>query len=240
MDINTTLDLQQARRLEHFMLENGSGTPQSFFEMISATADEWHELNAYYKSALLEIKTKFDVLNEIFSVKYDHNPIESIKTRLKEPKSIYDKLVKQGNPLRLDSIEQYINDMAGIRVVCSFRDDIYLLANCVNNQDDITVLGVKDYIQHPKPNGYRSLHMIVEVPVFLPRGKRFVKVEVQLRTIAMDFWASLEHKIRYKKNIPEHILEQLGSDLRGTAEVANQLDVQMQSIRNDMRKLLGK
>ncbi len=238
MNTDKTEETKREEIKAHFEAKSGKKGVGPFFDAISGTLEEWFELNAYYKGALMEIKTKFDVLNEQFAVRYDYNPIESIKTRLKKPESIYGKLVKQNNPLELASIEKYINDMAGIRVVCSFRNDIYLLADCLKNQDDIVVLEEKDYIKNPKPSGYRSLHLIVQIPIFLQTGKRPMKVEVQLRTIAMDFWASLEHKIRYKKEIPEGVLAQLSNDLKNTAEVANLLDEQMQSIRDDMRKSL--
>lgn len=236
MDIDEVITFKKVSNADEAVSKKDAVKIESFFSSFDGTIEEWQELRACYKGALMEIKTKFDVLNEQFAVEYDHNPIETIKTRLKKPKSIYDKLIKQGNDLSLAAIEENINDMAGIRVICAFRDDIYLLANCLKNQDDINILAEKDYIRNPKPNGYRSLHLIIEVPIFLQTGKRYMKVEVQLRTIAMDFWASLEHKIRYKKDIPEKVLAQLGYDLKSTAEVANLLDEQMQSIRNNMRR----
>ena len=158
---------------------------------------------SYYRCAIMEIETKFNVLNEQFSLRYDRNPIESIKTRIKSMDSLIRKVRDKNIPLTLDAIEENIYDIAGVRVVCSFIDDIYTLADSLLSQDDIKLIRRKDYIQNPKPGGYRSLHLIVEVPIFLQDEKRPMKVEVQLRTIAMDFWASLEHKLRYKKNIPE-------------------------------------
>lgn len=184
----------------------------------------------------MEMKTRLNILNEQFAERYDLNPIETIKTRLKNPESIYKKLLKLDCPLTVKSIEENIEDIAGIRVICSFLNDIYLLADCLRNQGDLNIIAEKDYIKNPKPSGYRSLHLIVEVPIYLRKGKRLVQVEIQLRTIAMDFWASLDHKIRYKKNIPENVVHQLGMDLKSTAELANLLDERMQAIRDDMRK----
>ncbi len=189
-------------------------------------------LMAYYRCAIMEVETKFKVLNEQFSLEYDRNPIESIKTRVKSIEGIVRKVRKKGIPLTIHSIEQNINDIAGVRVVCSFPEDIYLLADCLLRQDDVRLIGKKDYIKKPKPSGYRSLHLIVAVPIFLQDEKREMKVEVQLRTIAMDFWASLEHKVRYKKNIPENEAEQLAEELTECAKISAQLDNRMQNIRN--------
>ena len=144
-------------------------------------------LMAYYKCAIMEVETKFKVLNQEFSLEYDRNPIETIKTRLKSPDSIVKKLAKKDVPLTVESIEKNLNDIAGVRVICSFPEDIYVLADCLLQQDDIKLIEVKDYIKNPKPNGYRSLHLIVEIPIFLKDEKKNMKVEVQLRTIAMDF-----------------------------------------------------
>ena len=189
-------------------------------------------LMAYYRCAIMEVETKFRVLNEQFSLEYDRNPIESIKTRVKSIDGITRKAQKKGIPLTIHSIEQNINDIAGVRVVCSFPEDIYLLADCLLRQDDIRLIEKKDYIKKPKPSGYRSLHLIVAVPIFLQGEKREMKVEVQLRTIAMDFWASLEHKVRYKKDIPEEEAERLAEELTECAEISAQLDNRMQNIRN--------
>ena len=157
-------------------------------------------LMAYYRCAIMEVETKFNVLNEQFSLQYDRNPIESIKARVKSFDSILKKVKRKQIPFSLESIEENINDIAGVRVICSFQEDIYMLADCLLQQDDVRLIERKDYIKNPKPGGYRSLHLIIEVPIFLEKEKRPMKVEVQLRTIAMDFWASLEHKLRYKKN----------------------------------------
>lgn len=189
----------------------------------------YKELMAYYRCAMMEVETKFDVLNEELSLEYDRNPIESIKTRLKSPDSIIEKLDRKGLSLTLENIEKYINDVAGVRVVCSFPKDIYMLAECLLRQDDITLLAKKDYIRDPKESGYRSLHLIIEIPIFLHDQKKQMKVEVQLRTIAMDFWASLEHKIRYKKDIED--LESISHGLKECAELSAKLDKMMDDIR---------
>lgn len=189
-------------------------------------------LMSYYHCAIFEVETKFRVLNEQFSLQYERNPIDSIKTRLKSMESIYDKLVRKNFPINVNSIENNLFDIAGIRVICSFVDDIYMLADCLLQQDDITLIEKKDYIKNPKGNGYRSLHLIIEVPIFLQNEKRLMKVEVQLRTIAMEFWANLEHKLRYKKNLPEDVVMKSANELNECAQMSALLDEKMQNIRN--------
>ena len=189
-------------------------------------------LMAYYKCAIMEVETKFKVLNQEFSLEYDRNPIETIKTRLKSPDSIVKKLAKKDVPLTVESIEKNLNDIAGVRVICSFPEDIYVLADCLLQQDDIKLIEVKDYIKNPKPNGYRSLHLIVEIPIFLKDEKNYMRVEVQLRTIAMDFWASLEHKLSYKKDIPQDEEELLRRELLDCAQISADLDLRMEKIKN--------
>lgn len=170
-----------------------------FLDFIKKNKEPYDTLISYYKCAMMEVETKFRVLNEQFSLEYDRNPIESIKTRIKSTDSLIRKIRDKNIPLTMTAIENNINDIAGVRIICSFLDDIYTLADCLINQDDITLIKIKDYVKNPKDNGYRSLHLIVSVPIFLQNEKRDVKVEVQLRTISMDSWASLEHKILYKK-----------------------------------------
>ena len=189
-------------------------------------------LMCYYRCAIMEVETKFKVLNEQFNLQYDRNPIESIKSRLKSQESILNKVKSKHLDYTLTAVEENIFDIAGIRVVCSFEEDIYLLADCLLQQDDITLIERKDYIKNPKPNGYRSLHLIVEVPIFLQNEKRLMKVEVQLRTIAMDFWASLEHKLRYKKNLDDKVAKEIADDLLECATISASLDKKMQDIRN--------
>ena len=189
-------------------------------------------LMAYYKCAIMEVETKFKVLNQEFSLEYDRNPIETIKTRLKSTDSIVKKLAKRDLPLTVESIEENLNDIAGVRVICSFPEDIYVLADCLLQQDDIKLIQVKDYIKNPKSNGYRSLHLIVEIPIFLKDTKKNMRVEVQLRTIAMDFWASLDHKLSYKKDIPEEEEELLRQELLECAQISADLDKRMEKIKN--------
>lgn len=190
----------------------------------------YRKLMAYYTCAMMEVETKLNVLNEEFSLQYDRNPISSIKTRLKSFDSIIEKLQRKGLPMDdFDVIEQNLNDIAGVRVICSFPEDVYMLAEALLKQDDIRLLERKDYIASPKANGYRSLHLIVEVPIFLAQEKRLMKVEVQLRTIAMDFWASLEHQLKYKKELEN--TEELTRELLECAEVSAALDAKMEEIR---------
>lgn len=190
---------------------------------------EYAKLMSYYKCAMMEIETKFNVLNEEFSLQFDRQPINSIKTRLKNPISIRQKLSVKGYELSLDSIEQNLHDVAGIRVVCSFIEDVYMLAEALLKQDDITLIETKDYIKNPKGNGYRSLHLIVAVPIFLQHEKRIMRVEIQLRTIAMDSWASLEHQLRYKKDIA--LDEAAQWELRYCADLSAQLDERMNAMK---------
>lgn len=197
---------------------------------------ELQTLMSYYKCAMHEIEGKFKVLNEQFSLQHERNPIESIKTRLKSFGSIREKLERKGLPLTTQSIWDNLNDVAGIRVVCSFLDDIHMLAYCLISQDDIKLIEIKDYIKNPKSNGYRSLHLIVEVPIFLLDDKRFVRAEVQLRTINMNSWAKLEHRMIYKKNLSEEILSLTRDELQECAEMSHQLDMKMQAIRNIVEK----
>lgn len=191
---------------------------------------------ACYRCALLEVETKFRVLNEQFSLQHERNPIENIKTRIKSPNSIREKIIRKKLPLTLNSIEENLNDIAGIRVICSFLEDIYMLADCLIRQDDVLLLGYKDYIKHPKENGYRSLHLIIQIPIFLQNEKKKMKVEVQLRTIAMELWANLEHRLRYKKNLDESIVLQTAGELSRCAEISAMLDEKMQGIRDIIEK----
>ncbi|MCI5662396.1 MAG: GTP pyrophosphokinase family protein [Clostridia bacterium] len=191
----------------------------------------YKELMAYYRCAMMEVETKFNVLNEELSLLYDRNPIETIKARLKSPESIVDKAVRKNIPLTVDSIEKNLHDIAGLRIICSFPSDIYMLADALLRQDDVTLIERKDYIQNPKPNGYRSLHLIIETPIFLHNQTRMMKVEVQFRTIAMDWWASLEHKIRYKKDLKDD--EAIARELFSCAEMGAELDQRMERIHKN-------
>ena len=189
---------------------------------------------SYYECALMNVETKFNILNRQFSNYYDRNPIESISARLKSRDSLIRKINRYNLDLDLDSIKEGINDIAGIRIVCSFIDDIYRLERDFLSQDDVVLLTRKDYIENPKTSGYRSLHLIVEVPIYLRDGKKMVRVEVQMRTIAMDFWASLEHKIRYKKNISKEDLEMIAKELVECADLTNEVDNRMKHIRDSI------
>ena len=170
-------------------------------EALVSQAREFQTAMMMYTCAIREVKTKLEVLNDELSVRNQRNPIEMIKSRVKKPISIVEKLTRRGLPVSLESMVDNLDDVAGIRVICSFVDDIYAVANMLVSQDDITVVAIKDYIKHPKPNGYRSYHLIIEVPVFFSEEKKNMRVEVQIRTIAMDFWASLDHQLKYKKDM---------------------------------------
>lgn len=196
------------------------------------TFEESRRIMTYYSCALLEVETKFKVLNQQFSLEQEHNPIETIKTRLKSVESIIDKLQRKNLPLDIDVVEKYIYDVAGIRIICPFINDIYCLADCLLQQDDVKLIERKDYIENPKPNGYRSLHLIVETPIFLQNEKKMMKVEVQLRTIAMDFWASLEHRMRYKKNLSAQLSDMLSEELKDCAEKSASLDLRMGKVKD--------
>ena len=201
----------------------------------ASMAESFQRLMTYYRCAIMEVETKFRVLDVQLSLNSENNPIETIKTRLKRPESIAAKIQRRGLPFTLEAIENNLFDIAGVRVICSFPEDIYRLADSLLRQDDVTLIERKDYIQNPKPNGYRSLHLIIEIPIFLQNEKRMMKVEVQLRTIAMDFWASLEHKLRYKKDMRsvEHY-DQISQKLKACAEMSATLDSQMEAIRNQI------
>jgi len=209
-----------------------------FIDGIHKNMMPMNELMTYYRCAIMEVETKFKVLNEQFSLEYDRNPIESIKSRLKSYESIIKKLKDRDLPFSLEAIQENIRDVAGVRVICSFPEDIYMLAECLLSQDDVKLIERKDYIKNPKKSGYRSLHLIIEVPIFLRNEKKSMKVEVQLRTIAMDFWASLEHKLRYKKNIDPKENEMLGKELLECSEISAALDKRMEEIRDRIEKKL--
>ncbi len=199
------------------------------------TLDELDILLMRYESAIREIRTKFEILNDELSLLGHQNPIASISSRRKTLSGILEKLKRQGFPMTLESIEENLTDVAGIRIICSFVDDIYKVAKMLQQQDDIKVLLIKDYIAKPKPNGYRSYHMIVEVPVFFSNEKRPMKVEVQIRTIAMDFWANLEHRMRYKKDIKA--ADEIIDELKECADNIAATDEKMMIIREKIRSV---
>ena len=190
--------------------------------------DRWEETMFLYESALKQMTMKAEMLNDEFVCRYRYNPIEHIKSRLKTADSIVRKLKQDGYEVTIDNMNTRLSDIAGVRIICSFTSDIYQIADVLERQEDVTVLYVKDYIKHPKPNGYKSYHMVVSVPVYLTDGRRDVKVEVQIRSVAMDFWASLEHKIAYKfeGDAPEALLR----DLKSCADMVDMLDKKMYSL----------
>ena len=211
------------KRREDFV--RNSLLSDEFIDFVQENLKPVNTMMAYYQCAIMEVETKFKVLSEQYSLEYDRNPIESIKTRVKSMESLLKKIRRKNIPLTIDAIEENIQDIAGVRVICAFQDDIYKLAKCFLDQDDVILIQKKDYIANPKPSGYRSLHLIVKTPIFLKEGKKMITVEVQLRTIAMDFWASLEHKIYYKfeGNAPDYI----SRDLRECSGIVSMLDAKM-------------
>lgn len=197
--------------------------------------DSWKEVTLIYNSALKQISTKLEILNDEFQHVHRYNPIEHIKGRIKTPESIVKKLKRHGYESTIDNMIRYVNDIAGIRVICSFASDIYQIAEMISNQSDIKVISVKDYIVNPKASGYKSYHMLVSVPVYLSDRIENTKVEIQIRTVAMDFWASLEHKIHYKfeGNAPEHIKEELVE----CAQMVSELDARMLALNEEIRHI---
>lgn len=200
--------------------------------------DSWNEVTLVYSAALRQIETKMEILNDEFQHVHRYNPIEHIKARMKTPESIVKKLKRNGYESTIDNMVKYINDIAGIRIICSFTSDIYQIADMISEQRDIKVIAVKDYITFPKASGYKSYHMIVTVPVYLSDRTVDTKVEIQIRTVAMDFWASLEHKIYYKfeGDAPDYI----SRDLRECAEMVSTLDEKMLSLNEAIQECLEK
>ena len=204
-------------------------------ELVEERIEEMNETLLVYRSGIKEVKPKLDILDDELKIKRKRNPIEYMKSRVKTPSSIMDKLKRKGFEMSIESAKKNLNDIAGIRVICSFVGDIYDIANMLIRQDDITLIEEKDYINSPKPNGYRSLHLVIEVPIFFSDHVEPVRVEVQIRTIAMDFWASLEHKLYYKTSGdgPLHITQ----DLKECAELIASTDMRMQDIQRKVEKL---
>lgn len=205
-------------------------------ETLLGEARQFQQAMMKYSCAIREVKTKLEVLNDELSVKNQRNPIEMIKSRVKKPLSIVEKLNRRGLPVTIDSMVNHLDDIAGIRVICSFIDDIYEIGRMLARQDDVKVIVVKDYIRSPKANGYRSYHMIVEVPVFFSDCRQFMRVEVQIRTMAMDFWASLEHQLKYKKRLEEGDANEIGEQLKNCAEIIAGTDWQMLEIRQKIEE----
>ena len=202
---------------------------------INSDVDSWKEMMLVYSSALKEIGTKLEILNDEFQHVHRYNPIEHIKSRIKTPESIVKKLKKNGYESTIENMVKYVNDIAGIRIICSFTTDIYRIAEMLARQNDIKILSVKDYIQNPKASGYKSYHMIVSIPIFLSDRIIDAKVEIQIRTVAMDFWASLEHKINYKfeGNVPEHIK----TELYECARMVSDLDDTMLTLNEEIKEI---
>ena len=214
------------QRKERFVKNNLMS--DEFLDFINKNMKPIEKQMSYYQCAIMEVETKFKVLNEQYSLEYDRNPIEDIKSRVKSMESLIKKIRKKDIPLTLSSIEENIHDIAGVRVICSFPDDIYMLADCLLSQDDITLLEKKDYIKNPKPGGYRSLHLIVRVEVPFAERVRKVPVEIQIRTIAMNFWASTEHQLRYKKD--RKFTGEMQLRLKHCADIMAEADREMQEI----------
>ena len=208
--------------LPHDMLPEDA---EGYFKQLEV----FREMMMRYQCAILEVQTKLQVLNNDMSVRHSRNPIEFVKTRIKSPKSIAEKLKRNGLEISVGNMVRHLNDVAGVRVVCSFIDDIYEVAHMLARQNDVKVLQVKDYIKNPKENGYRSYHMIIEIPVFFSDKTMNMRVEIQIRTIAMDFWASLEHELRYKKELDWS--KEIGEELRECAATINKTDEKMLAIR---------
>ena len=198
--------------------------------------DSWKTIMFLYNAALKEVETKLEILNDEFQHVHQYNPIEHIKTRIKTPESIVKKLKRYGYETSVENMVKYINDIAGVRLICSFTSDIYRLASMIGNQSDLKVLAIKDYIKNPKDSGYKSFHMLLAVPVFLSDKVVEAKVEVQIRTIAMDFWASLEHKIYYK--FEGHAPAYISEDLKVCADMVSELDDKMLSLNEAIQKCL--
>lgn len=204
--------------------------PKQIFEEIV----NFRELMLMYNSAIREVTTKLEILNDELSLNNKGNPIQFITSRVKKPMSILNKLQKLDKGLSVESIMTSLNDVAGIRVICAFIDDVYKIADMLVKQDDIVLIEAKDYIKNPKPNGYRSYHLIIEVPVFFSEKKQTVRVEIQIRTVAMDFWASLEHQVKYKKDLEGS--KSIEQELKECAETIAKTDRQMMNIRNKIEE----
>ena len=241
--VRNTIDLFASKNKLEQKVEEQERTLKEQYEIIRIQEEKLRQEKSFrklmleYQAAIMEVETRLKVLNGEFSQEYNRNPFESIKSRLKSPASIYEKLERKGFPETVESIRENLTDVAGVRVICSFPDDIYRLASLLIKQDDIIQFQKKDYIENPKANGYRSLHLIVEVPIFLSNEKKHMKVEVQFRTIAMDFWASLEHKLKYKKNVAD--TGEIEWQLKACADSIEALDYQMQEIRDKIDRSKG-
>ena len=209
------------------ILKDGAGSDLSVEDYVRAK-DTFEELMMMYSGAIREVRTKLEVLNDEYKIRRRRNPIRSITSRVKTPTSILEKMNRRGYPLTFESLRDNMHDIAGVRVICAYESDIYAIAEVLMKQDDVMVLMVKDYIREPKANGYRSLHLVIEIPVFLSDNKEFIKVEVQIRTMAMDFWASLEHHMQYKTDGAP--TEDIVDELRSCAEIIHETDARMEHL----------
>lgn len=227
--------MQETEAIRNKMLASLDAESTQRFQKLSR---EFVKIMSYYKCAMMEVETRFHALNEEHLIEHERAPVSSIKTRMKPLPSIQEKMTRRSIPFTLEDMQLQLNDIAGVRVICAFPADVYTLANAFLAQEDIILLKRKDYIENPKPNGYRSLHLIVEVPVHLAGGKRMTKVEIQIRTIAMDFWASLEHQLRYKKNID--FTDEMADELYQCAQLSVQLDNRMDALRKSVNNISKK
>ena len=218
-----------------FRLKMMETVDEETLEWAQKASKEFAKRMSYFKCAMLEVETRFHVLNEEYILEHERTPVNSIKSRLKTLPSLREKLDRKGIPFDLDIMEERLDDIAGVRIICSFPEDVYTMAEAFLSQEDIELIQKKDYIQNPKANGYRSLHLIVAIPVHLADGKRMTKVEIQLRTIAMDFWASLEHQLRYKQN--NQFTEEMAAELLECAQLSAALDLRMDKLRKSVREL---
>lgn len=221
------MDLESLNEFKLLDLESENNEIVTYFR-------EFMAVQQLYSAAIKEIRTKFEILDDEFSVKYNYNPIHQIESRLKKPKSIIEKLKRKGFEVSLKSIRENLFDVAGIRVICNYVDDIYRIADLLIKQDDITLIRTKDYIEHPKENGYRSLHLIVSIPIFLAESTENVMAEIQIRTIAMNLWASLEHELKYKAE--DDVSEELKIRLKNNADTIAKVDMEMQSIFRELKQ----
>ncbi len=209
--------------------------PAASQEKVLEQLYQFIELEHLYESAIREVKTKLEILDSEFKTKYDYNPIHHIEDRLKSPQSMMEKLQRKGKTFSTENVRETLHDIAGVRVICNYIEDIYAVAEFLTRQDDVTLIKTKDYIKNPKPNGYRSLHLVIETPVFLSDRKEMVHVEVQIRTIAMDFWASLEHQLKYKTD--SEVSAELAQQLKDCAETIAATDLKMQSIYQTLKEI---
>lgn len=217
-----------------FRLNTQTVVDDQVLEQARKTSKEFAKCMSYYKCAMLEVETRFNVLNEEYLLEYGRSPINSVKSRLKTLPSIQEKMERRNLPFSMDTMEDEIHDIAGVRVICAFPEDVNTITDAFLKQDDIMLIQKKDYILSPKPNGYRSLHLIVDVPIYLSGGKKMTKVEIQIRTIAMDFWASLEHQLRYKQDTV--FTEEMAQELFECAQLSAALDTRMDNLRKSVQE----